>query len=262
MNDLNGTRVLVTRPVHQANNLCLLIEARGGMAVRLPTIDIVACSDLTEKIKALKSTEPFQWLVFISANAVNFALGAISGKIDQFTNARIAAIGRSTAKSLESVGLTVDLLPDQGSDSEALLASPQMHAVSGQRILILRGIGGREELADILRGRGAEAEYLEVYRRIIPSLDCSEVMHLLTRNGLDVVTVTSGEALQNLLIMLGEKYHKTLTALPLVAVSERIARIAAESGFKRIFVADSPADTSILETVTTCTTGEKSGRNE
>jgi uroporphyrinogen-III synthase len=262
MGGLSGARILVTRPVHQSENLCRLIEKQGGAAIRLPTIEIVACNDLPRKITALKSPEQFQWLVFISANAVNFALPAISGKIERFTNARIAAIGRATAKALESAGLSVDLLPEQGFDSEALLAMPQMHAVSGQRFLIVRGIGGREELANTLRGRGAEVGYLEVYRRIIPSIDCSPVINLLTRNRLDVITVTSAEALQNLLMMLGEKYHKPLTVLPLVAVSDRIARIASECGFKRIFVADSPTDTSILETVTMCTTGEQSGRSK
>ena len=256
MNDLSGVRVLVTRPMHQAENLCRLIEEHGGEAIRLPTIEIVACTDLPQRISALKSPEPFHWLIFISANAVNFALPAISGKIARFTHARIAAIGRATANALASAGLAIDLLPEQGFDSEALLAMPQMQCVNGQRILIVRGVGGREDLANTLRNRGAEVDYLEVYRRLIPDLDCSPVITPLLRDGLDVITVTSIEALQNLLIMLGEQYHNPLTALPLVAISDRIARVASESGFKRIFVAAGPADTSILETVTMCTTGE------
>lgn len=262
MTSLNGACVLVTRPEHQAENLCRLIEERKGTAIRLPTIGIVPCNDLPKKTAALKSFDKYQWLVFISANAVNFAPVLISGKIEPFTNARIAAIGRATATALKSAGLTVDLLPDQGFDSEALLAMPQMQGVKGQRILIVRGVGGREDLADKLRSRGAEVEYLEVYRRVIPGVDCSSVINLLTRNKLDVVTATSIDSLRNLLIMFGEKYHKPLTALPLVVVSDRIAHNAAECGFKRIFVAASPADTSILETVTTCTTGEQSGRSE
>lgn len=256
MNELNGTHILVTRPAHQAENLCRLIENLGGTAVRLPTIDIVATNDVSQNNMVLKSLDQFQWLVFISVNAVNFAAGTISGKIVRLGNVRIAAIGRATAKALETAGFSVDLLPEQGFNSEALLATPQMQSVCGQRFLIVRGVGGREELADTLRRRGAEIEYLDVYRRIIPNIDCTPVIALLMRNGLDVITVTSGEALLNLLAMLGENHHKQLKALPLVVVSARIAGIATEMGFKRILVTENPTDASILETVTTCTIGE------
>jgi uroporphyrinogen-III synthase len=261
MNVLNGRRVLVTRPAHQADHLCRIIEDHGGEAIRLPTIEIVACEELPEALTSLKKLDKFQWLVFISANAVNFALGAISGKIDQLHTVKIAAIGRATAKALSMAGMPVTLLPETGFDSEALLALPQLHEVCGQRFLIVRGSGGREELADTLRSRGAVVEYLDIYRRLIPDIDCSSVRDMLNQNRLDVVTVTSGEALQNLLVMLGEHYLERVTALPVVVVSGRIAQIAADKGFKRIFVADSPTDMSILETVIKCTTGEQSGRS-
>lgn len=262
MRRLNGLRVLVTRPAHQADNLCRLIEEHEGTAIRLPTIEIVANAEASKIATVLKSCEKDQWLVFISANAVNFALSAISGKIDQLNGAKFAAIGKATAKALNLAGLSVDLLPDQGYDSEALLAMPQLQAISGQKMLIVRGAGGREELFDALLNRGAEVEYLDVYRRIIPNIDCSSVIKMLSRKQLGAVTVTSGGALHNLLAMLGEHYHQCLTALPLVVVSARIARIADDIGFKRIFVADSPTDTSILDTLIMCTTGEQSDRSE
>ena len=72
---------------------------------------------------------------------------------------------------------------------------------------------------------------------------------------MDVITVTSGEALQNLLIMLEEKNHQRLFEVPLVVVSDRIRQIAADTGFKRIAVTHDPSDVAILETVTMCVTG-------
>jgi uroporphyrinogen-III synthase len=153
-------------------------------------------------------------------------------------------------------GLPVGLVPENGYDSEALLAMPQLQQTENKNILIVRGEGGREHLATTLRNRGADVNYLEVYKRIIPCVDNSSVIKLLTQQRLDIITVTSAEALQNLIIMLGEKNKKLLSSIPLVVVSDRIRRIAADLSFNRVTVTDSPIDTAILKTVITCITGE------
>lgn len=253
---LAGAHVLVTRPLHQAENLCRLIENGGGTAIAFPALDIVA-SDNSETIKALLGQpNNFQWLVFVSANAVNFALKANGGKIQQFKSERYAAVGQATARAMAAAGIPVDLLPEQGYNSAALLAMPQMQHVKGQAFLIVRGEGGREELADTLRSRGATVSYLEVYKRAKPDIDNGPVLSLLTENRLDVVTVTSAESLHNLLDMIGEGHHKLLLAIPLVVVSDRIRFIAADLGFNQITVTDSPADSAILEAVATVCNGE------
>jgi len=255
---LNGIRVLVTRPEHQAESLSRLIEQSGGISVRFPTLDIVP-RDAAEEIKnTLANLDSFHWVIFISANAVNFALKANSGKIPRTKFVRFAAVGQSTAQAMKMAGLPVDLVPENGYNSEALLAMPQLQQVEKQRFLIVRGEGGREQLATTLRSRGAEVNYLEVYKRIIPHIDSSPIVELLAQHSLDVITVTSAEALQNLSLMLGEKNNnnKLLSLIPLVVVSDRIRCIAADMGFNRITVTDSPIDTAILETVITCVTGE------
>jgi uroporphyrinogen-III synthase len=252
---LNGTHILVTRPEHQAENLCSLIEQRGGIALRFPTLEIVA-NDNIDLIKAtLMNLDSYDWVVFISSNAVNFALKANGGKIARTKSTRFAAVGQATKQAMEKVGLPVDLVPENTFNSEALLALPRLQQVEGQHFLIVRGAGGREQLATTLRSRGAEVSYLEVYSRIIPRIDNSIVVDLLMRQGLDAITVSSAEALQNLKFMLGEN-NKLLSLIPLVVVSDRIRCIATKMGFNRIIVADSPTDTAILETLITCVTGE------
>lgn len=246
----------MTRPEHQAENLCRLIEEQGGIAVRFPTLAIVSKDDASEIKDTLVNLDKFQWVIFISVNAVNFALIANSGKIARTKSVRFAAVGQSTAQALRMAGISVDLVPENGYNSEALLAMPQLQQVEGQKCLIVRGEGGREQLATTLRSRGADVDYLEVYKRIIPRIDNSPVVQLLARRSLDVITVTSAEALQNLRLMLNETNNKLLSLIPLVVVSDRIRCIAAEMGFNRIIVADSPTDTAILETVITCVTGE------
>ena len=246
----------MTRPAHQAENLSRLIEEWGGVAFRFPTLAIVPLDDSCTIQNTLAHLDRYQWLVFISANAVTMHSYYSDGvKIEQFKSVRIAAIGKATALALAQAGLPVDLVPESGYNTEALLAMPQMQQMKGQSCLIVRGEGGREELATTLRSRGATVEYLDVYKRIIPALDSSQVSLLLAQDKLDVITVTSGDALQNLLIMLEEKNHQQLFEVPLVVISNRIRQIAADMGFKRIAVTNSPSDAAILETVTMCVTG-------
>ncbi|WP_206215660.1 uroporphyrinogen-III synthase, partial [Pseudomonas viridiflava] len=77
-------------------------------------------------------------------------------------------VGAATGRILADHGLAVNY-PAQGDDSEALLALPQLHtalaATATPRVLILRGEGGREALAECLRGQGVAVDYLPLYRR-------------------------------------------------------------------------------------------------
>ena len=253
---LKGAHILVTRPAHQAENLSLLIEGRGGVAVRFPALAIVALDDSGTIQNTLAHLDRYQWLIFISANAVTMhSYYSDDVRINEFESVRVAAIGKATAQALALVGLPVDLVPESGYNSEALLAMPEMQQMNGQNCLIVRGEGGREELANTLRSRGANVEYLDVYKRIIPDIDSSQVSLLIAQDKLDAITITSGEALQNLVIMLEEKYHQRLFKVALVVVSNRIRQIAADLGFKRIAVTQSPSDMAILETVSMCVTG-------
>lgn len=251
---LNGTHVLVTRPAHQAENLARLIAESGGVPVALPALEIIEPDDPESVKRVLADLSAFNWLVFISVNAVDFALKANDGKIEQFRSRPLLAIGKATAKRLQALGLAVETAPD-GSDSEALLAVLALQAVAGQRFLIVRGQGGREALAEGLRAKEALVEYLEVYKRAMPKVDTGPVLQLIEHNRLDVITVTSGEALQNLIQMLGPGMPRLL-AIPLVVVSERLKQLAAAMGFKRIVVAESPADAAILKSVITVNNGE------
>jgi uroporphyrinogen-III synthase len=249
MMTLEGLRVLVTRPAHQAENLCRLISTQGGVAVRFPTLAIVEPDNLAAVQSTLQHLNDFTWMIFTSSNAVNFALKANSGKIAEFKARQIAAIGKATADALKLAGLSIQALPEQNYNSEALLALPAMQNVQGQKMLIVRGEGGREELANTLRARGADVCYLNVYKRTIPNSCNNDVSLLLEQQQLDIITATSVETLQNLLIMLDTKYHSQLFALPLIVVSDRIKQVANEMGFKRIAVARSPSDEAILETI-------------
>jgi len=256
---LNGAGVLVTRPAHQAEHLVQLIEQAGGKAIRFPTLAIADVDDVDQIKTTFQHLDSYQCVIFVSVNAVNFALRANGGKIPRSKSVVFAAIGGSTAQALINADLVVDLVPKQDFNSEALLAMPEMQHISGQSMLIVRGQGGREELANRLRERGAKVDYLAVYKRIIPQVDNISNLSYLIENGLNVITITSGEALQNLVLMAGDQHATAIREVPLVVVSDRIRCLAADLGFNRIAVTQSPSDSAILETVIKFVTGNECG---
>lgn len=256
----------MTRPAQQAQGLCELIVRRGGVAVCFPTIEIVGLapekwSSDTElsATNGYSELSNYQWIIFTSANAVNFALIGNSGKIRQFVNANIAAIGKSTAAALKKAGLFVNLVPESGYNSEALLAAPEMQLVEGKKILIVRGQGGRDLLATELAKRGADVEYREVYKRMMPTIDNTEVIDFLGNKKLTAVTATSGEALENLLKMIGTQYQSALKNLQLIVISDRIKSLAEAMGFSKITVTADPSDSAIVNALTAAINGDKRG---
>ncbi len=247
---------MVTRPAAQADNLCQLIENQGGMALRFPTLEIEA---VVPDSRALSDAFASDWLIFTSKNAVDFAQPVLGGKMVGQQRPNIAAVGGATALALQQAGFVVDCVPATEFNSEGLLAELQMNAVAGKRCVIVRGVGGREKLAEALRTRGAKVGYLEVYRRKRPIVGNNALVATLHKHGLDIVSVTSEEALHNLLEMLDHDSAALLRMLPLLVVSDRIAKTADELGFKTIAVSRQPTDTAILETLTTLMSGENSG---
>lgn len=234
---LRGVAVLVTRPAAQAAKLCELIRAAGGEAVEYPAI---AIEPLTLDAAQREADAP-DWLIFTSVNAVQHGLP----QCKRTDATRIAAIGKTTAAALEARDVRVDAQPERGSTSEDLLAHPAFNQVAKQRVQIVKGVGGREHLRETLTQRGALVSVAEVYRRVRPTVEPSQTEQLETRwrhEGIDIVTITSVETLENLLSMLTESGKALLRSTPFVAISERIVAAARAQGMSGDSVLSRAAD--------------------
>lgn len=245
---LRGVGVLVTRPKHQAAALCELIRKQGGTAIPFPALEIRPPAQPQKLQQVIGHLQEFNWAVFISANAVERAMQQILAKRSWPRSVRIAVIGQRCAVALQGFGLVADVCPQHQFNSEALLALPEMEAVSGQRIVIFRGNGGRELLADTLRSRGASVEYVEAYRRARPDSDNTELIRRWRRGEVSIVIVNSAETLRNLVEMLGEDGASLLIRTPLLVVSERMLALAEELGFKNApVVAANATDAAVMD---------------
>jgi uroporphyrinogen-III synthase len=158
---------------------------------------------------------------------------------------RLAAVGRATAQALTATGRAPDLVPAGRFDSESLLALPQLADLRGQRVLIVRGTGGRALLGDTLVARGAKLAYAEVYRRALPETDPAPLL-ARWRQDVQLATATSGEVLNNLLTLVGERGRRLLLATPLVVISTRTARSARGQGFVRVELAERATDDAVV----------------
>ncbi|HYE35274.1 uroporphyrinogen-III synthase [Methylocaldum sp.] len=259
---LAGVGVLVTRPREQADGLCALIEAAGGRAMRLPLLEIVAVDDSTAAAELLSRPDQWDWLIFASTNAVRFALAIHGRPYDPPRRTRIAAIGQATAEELIKAGIRVDLIPKPQFNSESLLASPEMADVTDKSILIVRGEGGREHLAEVLRSRGAKVAYAEVYRRILPETDTAHWIDLWRQGRIDVVTITSGEALTNLTQLLGDAKLEFAERTPLVVIGSRVEKLAREQGWRYVVSTEQAGDQALAETIIRLIETKRSVRNQ
>lgn len=245
--DLRGKHIVVTRPAHQAKTLCGLIERHAGHAIGFPVLDIIPKID-TEFTKLIEHLNQYHIALFISPNAVNLAIPAITtvGGLPQ--GIQIGAVGKATAAALSALNYPVTIYPDDKFDSESLLALPVLQAVQGKRIIIFRGEGGRELLADTLRQRGALVHYAQCYQRRKPDIDAQPLLDRWAQHKLDIIIITSVEGMVNLMELVGDAGRESLLTTPLLVVSERMVARARQLGFKSSIVSAAKAsDQDILD---------------
>jgi uroporphyrinogen-III synthase len=236
---LAGRRVVLTRPAGQAEHLAALIRAAGGEPVLFPALEILELADLRALAALIDRLDAFDLAIFISANAVNKGLAQVRARRGWPPGLRVATVGRGSERALRSNGFDAVILPTQGYDSEALLALPELKDVAGKRVVIFRGEGGRELLAETLAARGAAVEYAECYRRGRPKADAAPLLELWRQRRLDALTVASAEALVNFGAMLGEAGAQCLKATPLFVPHARIAAVARGMGVQTVVLTDS-----------------------
>lgn len=233
----------MTRAEHQADNLCRLIRQAGGRPIRFPALQIAGPAEPSRVRYLLAHIQRYDLAVFISPNAVDRGLRLLPQGLPE--TLQIAAVGRATAAALRAGGRPADLVPTGCYDSDALLALPEFSAVDGRRVIIFRGNGGRPLLGETLRQRGAEVDYVEIYRRLCPDVDAGPLLSHW-REQVHLVTVTSSGILDNLCKMLGGPGLELLRNTPLLVISPRLQEQAGKIGCREVIVAQRADDQSIV----------------
>ncbi|MDX9739858.1 MAG: uroporphyrinogen-III synthase [Gammaproteobacteria bacterium] len=246
---LRGLRVLVTRPAHQAQNLCRMIEEAGGEPLSLPIIEIVPPRDPRLAAGIIDRIQDFGLAVFVSRNAIDRVLDAM-GERPWPAGTRIAVVGRGSADALKRHGLRADIRPANDFSSEGLLVEDALRDARGLRAVIFRGDRGRDLIASTLRARGATVTEAEVYRRELPPGAAERLSELASSGEVDAIVVTSNQGLLNLREAAGDELSRWLLSRRLVVISQRAAELARTMGFERAAeVAAEASDAGLLATL-------------
>jgi uroporphyrinogen III methyltransferase/synthase len=218
---LSGRRIVVTRSREQAAELIDMLEERGAEAIPAASIRIAPPEDLSALDAACAGAGSFDWIVFASANAVDYFMARLlaHGDVRDLHGVRICTIGPSTASHLQRFGIRVDLMPAEfraDAVAQGLLAAGH---VNGQRILIPRADIARDRLAEELREAGAEVTEVVAYRTLPGSADRGgyDVYRMLLDRQIDAVTFASASAARNFVAMLGRDQAADLLRTTVVA---------------------------------------------
>ncbi|MCZ6831370.1 MAG: uroporphyrinogen-III synthase [Gammaproteobacteria bacterium] len=252
--------VLVTRPREQAAALCRLVQEAGFRAIAQPMIEIKPLSELgPRQLQMVMDLDHYQHVILVSSNAVQWGMEWINQFWPQLPlGLEWYAIGKATAGKLSSYGVAVRQ-PETEMNSEGLLALTSLQAVADDRVLIIKGEGGRKQLSDVLSKRGARVEQLSVYRRVLPPISGTELTAVLNENQFAAIVATSGEGLHNMLSLLSPGELQVLRGIPLIVPGQRVAELADDSGFRAVYTARNATDKAIIEALRECVGSEENG---
>jgi uroporphyrinogen-III synthase len=235
---VNGWRLLLTRPTQDSAELAATLAQQGIYSSSLPLLAIEALNESAEQRATLAGLSRYCAVIVVSKPAARLGLDLL----ERYQLPTPAAqpwfsVGAATAQILAEHGLQV-YYPEQGDDSEALLALPQFQqalAAANPQVLILRGDGGRELLAERLRDQGVQVDYLPLYRRVLPDYPPAALVERVRAERLNALVVSSGQGFVHLRELAAEAWAE-LAQLPLFVPSPRVAEMARAAGAQ--FVVD------------------------
>ncbi len=252
---LHNITLWLTRPAGQAKNLTKLLEAEGANVFHLPLIQIEAIPQNKKIENKIKKLNQYDMAFFISTNAAQFGMELIETYFSSLPKeVKYFCPGPATASILQSYGLDVDH-PEKAMSTEGLLILPGIRKVLLQEsknkksAIIFRGAGGRELLANALRSKGVNVNYIELYKRVLPEYKDSYLKDILKSKKPDGIIFSSVEAIHNFSTLF-EKIYPEYKEIPIFVSSPRLKEVSKKIGFSSISLLKAADDNSIAAGVT------------
>ena len=256
---LFGKNILVTRAKEQASNLVEKLEAKGAQCFEAPMIKVLPIEDNKPLDKTISVLPQYNWVIFTSANTVQIFFARMKEKgfdSRSFAQAKIVAVGLSTAAELEKYGLLADLVPEKFT-AEGLIEMLSGKVKAGDKVLLPQAQKARAILADWLISLGAQADALPVYKTVPGEADGQMVSELLKSGKLDLITFTSSSTVTNLLDLLGSEDKELLKKVKLACIGPVTLQTCLDKGLKPAFVSKTYTIDALVEAIEDYFTKEK-----
>jgi uroporphyrinogen-III synthase len=229
---LDGRRVVVTRAQGADDTLPARLRELGAEVLHFPAIAIGPPASTEELDRALRDLRPFAWVVFASANAVDWTLArmaALGIPAESLAAPRLAAVGPATAEALRRSVRAPDLVPaDARAEALAARLAPE---VRGVRVLVPRAEEGRPELTDGLAHAGAEVVAPVAYRTLpADPATLRPLGDLLERSEIDAVVFASPSAVRSVAEALGAR-APLLARAAVAVIGPTTAEAARQAGW-------------------------------
>ena len=259
---MSAKTIVVTRPSGQARQLIEVLMSsieRSGVAKRslpeivsLPLLTIVPKADHSLADHIATTLKDADLAIFVSPNAIECVMRLLERDWQEFSKKiiPIGVMGGSSKLALQNHGIgqeknpTPVLIPKNNEqwDSEGLWQELRSLGwdLKKQKIVIFKGEGGREWLADTLVQAGAIVEAISVYTRVpldlanpawhvIREMDFSKSLWLLT----------SSEAVRYLGQVVKDQFPQGLQTASALCPHQNIADAAKVIGFGEVFTTES-----------------------
>jgi len=236
---LQGRRILVTRPRHQAPEFARALEALGAEVEAVAVMNLARVAPPAAVAAAVQrcARGDFDQVVFTSVNAVSLVMEAArqTGVALGSAPVRTVAIGPATARALVAAGWRADRVPALYV-AEAVADQMVGEGVGGQRIWLPRAAEARPVLLERLRAAGATVEVLALYRTATALGERERLQRLLGGAALDAITFTSSSTVRHFHAVRGPVPWPAGAAV--ACIGPVTAQTAAEHGYAPDIIAE------------------------
>ncbi|MDD9179031.1 uroporphyrinogen-III synthase [Aliivibrio finisterrensis] len=238
--------ILVTRPEQESQALCDALNQLGHPAISHPLLTIHPGKELSQLPELFSPLSDGDFLIAVSQHAVEHTQDYLQHhQIEWKKGLNYLAVGQKSAQHLRTYISDTVHFPTP-SDSEHLLALPVLNRVSGKKVLILRGNGGRDLIYQALEALGAEVNYCEAYQRKMTPFDGKLNAKKWQSQNINTIIITSGEQLSFFTSQFAGTDLDWVLHCRLLVPSERINQLGQQLGYQHIETVGGASNSDLL----------------
>jgi uroporphyrinogen III methyltransferase / synthase len=192
---LFGKRIAITRTRQQSSELMHKLHQLGADVLELPLIQVSSAVDVDLKKEIFSELGSYDWIVFSSPNGVRFFFEAFLAEFKDIRSMgfmRIAAVGPATAREIEKLNLSVDMMPEKHTEADLAEALLKTDDIEHAKLLVVKGNLGSDDLIKPLEEKWAIVDRFEVYKTEATDLSKNPAAERFRKLGAHGITFTSG----------------------------------------------------------------------